>query len=68
MEKTYKNLQIQVKPADYNAIHDFCQKMDISKAQFIVRACKYFIAQNTLPPESDISGAEKDTEIFDIRK
>ncbi len=50
MEKTYKSLQVKVKPTDYNVIDDFCSKMDISKARFIVCACNYFIQRGELPP------------------
>lgn len=48
-----KNKQINATLAidDYNAIDEYCKNMDISKAQFITRACKYFISKNILPPE-----------------
>ncbi len=39
MEKTYKHLQVMVKPEDYNAIDAYCKQKGISKAKFIVTAC-----------------------------
>lgn len=50
--KTYKNLQIHVKKDEATIINDFYEKMEISKASFIVNACNYFIALNQLPPDS----------------
>lgn len=44
----YKKLQANVKPDDYNAINDYCDKMNISKAAFITSACKYII-DNDIP-------------------
>jgi hypothetical protein len=43
MEKTYKNLQVQVKSECYQLIDTYCKSMDISKAEFIVKCCKYVI-------------------------
>lgn len=50
--KTYKDLQIHIKNNEAASIDDFCKKMEISKASFIVNACNYFITLNQLPPDS----------------
>lgn len=39
----YKQLKANVKPDDYTIIDDYCKNHDISKAKFIVEACKYYI-------------------------
>lgn len=39
----YKQLKANVKPDDYIIIDDYCKNHDISKAKFIVEACKYYI-------------------------
>lgn len=39
----YKQLKANVKPDDYTVIDDYCKSHDISKAKFIVEACKYYI-------------------------
>lgn len=41
--KTYKQLKVNVKPDDYNIIDQYCKDHGISKAAFIVGACKYCI-------------------------
>lgn len=38
----YKQLKIEIKPEDYDLIDGYCKKNDISKAKFIVEACKYY--------------------------
>ncbi len=53
MEKTYKKLQIMVKPTEYTEIDAYCDMKKISKKKFIVRACNYFIKRDELPPESE---------------
>lgn len=45
-KENYKKIQANVKPNDYNMIDDYCKKNDISKAKFIVEACKYCIDNN----------------------
>lgn len=47
----YKQLKIDIKPTDKLMIDDFCKKMEISKAQFVCSACKYFVKLGELPPE-----------------
>ena len=42
-KENYKKIQANVKPDDYTMIDDYCKKNDISKAKFIVEACKYYI-------------------------
>lgn len=39
----YKQLKIEIKPDDYDVIDDYCKNNKISKAKFIVEACKYYI-------------------------
>ncbi|MDE6149043.1 MAG: hypothetical protein K2F81_02975 [Ruminococcus sp.] len=41
--KTYKQLKVSVKPEDYEIIANHCTDHKISKAKFIVAACKYCI-------------------------
>ena len=36
-------LNVTVSVEDYNTIDEHCKKQDISKAKFIVAACKYII-------------------------
>ena len=42
-KKNYKDLSAKIKPDDYTIIDDYCKSHDISKAKFIVEACKYYI-------------------------
>lgn len=57
MEKTYKALQVQVKPDDYYIIDEYCKSKDISKAKFIVTACKYII-DNNIDLSQEVPNAE----------
>ena len=41
--KTFKQLKADIKPEDYTIIDNYCKDMGISKAQFIVKSCKYVI-------------------------
>jgi hypothetical protein len=43
MDNTYSKLQVMVKSEYYQLIDDYCKDMDISKAEFIVKCCKYVI-------------------------
>ena len=38
-----KQLKADIKSDDYSLIADYCKKNKISKAKFIVDACKYYI-------------------------
>lgn len=38
-----KQLKADIKSDDYSLIDDYCKKNKISKAKFIVEACKYYI-------------------------
>lgn len=38
-----KQLKADIKFDDYIIIDDYCKNHDISKAKFIVEACKYYI-------------------------
>lgn len=40
---TFKQLKVNIKPADYVAIDNYCKAANISKAKFIVKCCMYFI-------------------------
>ena len=44
--KTYKNLQISARIADYELIDNYCQSIGLSKAATIVNAIKYLIENN----------------------
>ena len=46
-KKNYKDLSAKIKPDDYSMIDDYCKKNDISKAKFIVEACKYYIENHS---------------------
>ena len=39
----YKQLKAFIKPNDYNLIDDYCKAKNVSKANLIVKACKYVI-------------------------
>lgn len=43
--KTYSQLKVSVKPSDYEIIDEHCKSKGISKASFIVKACRYCIDQ-----------------------
>ena len=38
-----KQLKADIKSDDYTIIDDYCKSHDISKAKFIVEACKFYI-------------------------
>lgn len=42
-KERYRQLKAEIKPDDYNIIDTYCKGNGISKAQFIVEACKYYI-------------------------
>ena len=42
-KENYKQFKTNLKHDDYDMINDYCKKNDISKAKFIVEACKYYI-------------------------
>lgn len=42
----YKQLKVEISPEDYIFIDEQCKKLNISKAKFIVAACKYCIDNN----------------------
>ena len=44
--KTYKNLQISARIADYELIDNYCKSIGLSKAATIVNAIKYLIENN----------------------
>ena len=57
MEKTYKKLQVMIKPEEYNLIDTHCKNNGVSKASFIFNACKYIIDNNIDLPQ-EIPNAE----------
>lgn len=42
-KENYKKIQANVKPDDYDLIDNYCKEKKISKAKFIVEACKSYI-------------------------
>ncbi|MCM1329962.1 MAG: hypothetical protein NC253_11035 [Ruminococcus sp.] len=46
-KENYKKIQANVKPEDYQIIDDYCKNNKISKAKFIVEACKFYIENKT---------------------
>lgn len=42
----YKQLKANLKPDDYMMIDNYCKMSNISKAKFIVAACRYCIENN----------------------
>lgn len=48
-KENYKKLQANVKPEDYQMIDDYCKANNVSKAKFIVEACKFYIENKNLP-------------------
>ncbi len=42
-----KQLKADIKSDDYDLIDGYCKKNDISKAKFIVEACKYYIENHS---------------------
>lgn len=47
MEKTYKKLQVMIKPEEYDMIDSYCKTHNISKAQFIVNVCSDYISSHS---------------------
>ncbi|MCM1024543.1 MAG: hypothetical protein NC395_10860 [Prevotella sp.] len=43
----YKQLKVNVKPEDFSIIDDYCKTRNISKAKFIVEACKFYIGSHS---------------------
>ena len=41
--KKYKQLKVEIKSENYSLIDNYCKNNNISKAQFIVKSCKYVI-------------------------
>lgn len=49
-----KNLSVKISPTDYNILDTYCKTVTVSKAVFIVRACKYCIKHNIDLSKEDI--------------
>ena len=43
---TKKQINATISAEDYELIDNFCKDNDISKAQFIIKSCKYIIENN----------------------
>ena len=54
INKTYSNLQVKLKKAEFFAIDEYCNLHNISKSRFIFWACNYFMMRGELPPESEV--------------
>ena len=57
--KNYKQLKAFIKPDDYLTIDNYCKNSNISKARFIVAACKYCIDNNIDPVAAGAEQQEK---------
>lgn len=55
----YKQLKVDIKPSDFDLIHDYCKSLGTSKAQFIVSSCKYCKDHKIF--EKDLDHGEKST-------
>lgn len=42
-----KQLKADIRSDDYDLIDGYCKKNDISKAKFLVEACKYYIENHS---------------------
>lgn len=40
-QEHYRKFQANIKPEDMKIVEEYCEKYGLSKAQFIVRACRY---------------------------
>lgn len=47
----YKKLYIEAKAQYIDKIKNYCQDIDISYADFVIRCCNYFIDNKEVPPE-----------------
>ncbi len=59
LDGTKQQINATLDYTDYQAIDTFCKSNNISKARFIVGACKYFIQRGELPPESNADDKPK---------
>ena len=71
--KTYKNLQISARIADYELIDNYCKSIGLSKAATIVNAIKYLIENNVNLAEwikkgKQTGGAEQQTRSGEVEK
>lgn len=55
-----KQLQVKIASADYNMIDAYCKNNNVSKAKFVVGACKYCI-DNNIDLSSATASSESDT-------
>ena len=47
-KKTYKKMNMDVKPEIFDKITTYCKEMDISRTEFLVRSALYIINNNLL--------------------
>lgn len=60
-KKHYRNISIRLQPNDVILIDNHCKENNISKAKFIVAACKYCIDNNIkLDNQKTISAPESE--------
>lgn len=55
----YKQLKVNVKPFIFTLIDNYCKSNNISKARFIVAACKYCIDNNINLTATDSRAEDK---------
>lgn len=46
-KENYKQFKVNLKPDDYSMIDDYCKNNKISKAKFILEACKFYIENHS---------------------
>lgn len=47
----YRQLKIEIKPEDYDFIDSYCKNNKISKAKFIIEACRRYAENYDFPRE-----------------
>lgn len=57
-KKTYSPFLVKLKKHETAAINSYCEKFKITRPQFILLACNYFIERGELPPESEVDQIE----------
>lgn len=51
--KHYRQIKANIKPDDYTLIDEYCKLTNISKASFIVAACKAWIESHPINENDD---------------
>lgn len=47
----YSRIYIETKTQDIDKIKKYCQDIGVTRTEFIIRCCNYFIDKKELPPE-----------------